>query len=139
MRPEAIVNVTPVVVQDASLEDRIEDLAGEEFVAGIAVEALHEGVLPGTPGLEVGGPGAGEAASTLIAAATTSGPLSQRMKVGAPRWPRASSRTMTTSSAVIERPSRRPTLSRMNSFAHRQHLERPTLGSGVEEKEKGKA
>ena len=65
MRPEAIVNVKPVVVQDASLEDRIEDLAGEEFVAGIAVEALHEGVLPGTPGLDVGGPGAREAAPIL--------------------------------------------------------------------------
>ncbi len=33
LRPEAIVSVAPVVVEDAGLEDRVEDLAGEELVA----------------------------------------------------------------------------------------------------------
>ena len=37
----------PVVVQHPSLHDRVEDLPGKELIAGPAVEALHEGVLPG--------------------------------------------------------------------------------------------
>ena len=49
MRPDAIVSLAPIVVEDTSLEDRVledmsledrvEDLAGEEFVASLAVSA----------------------------------------------------------------------------------------------------
>ena len=47
MRPDTIVSVAPIVVEDRGLEDRVEDLAGEEFVANLAVKALQKGVLPG--------------------------------------------------------------------------------------------
>jgi hypothetical protein len=38
VRPDA-VSLAPIVVKDASLEDRVEDLASEEFVASLAVSA----------------------------------------------------------------------------------------------------
>ena len=65
MRPEAIVNVAPVVVEHAGLEHGVEDLTRKELIAGLAVEALYEGVLPRTAGLDVGRPGASPPAPVL--------------------------------------------------------------------------
>jgi len=39
VQPDAIVSLAPIVVEGASLEDRVEGLAGEEFVASLAVSA----------------------------------------------------------------------------------------------------
>jgi hypothetical protein len=53
VRPEVVVDLAPVVVEDLGLEDRREDLAVEELVAKPGIEALDEGVLPGAARLDV--------------------------------------------------------------------------------------
>jgi hypothetical protein len=45
-----VVGVRVVGVEHPRLHHGVEDLAGEELVAQLAVEALHEGILPGTAG-----------------------------------------------------------------------------------------
>jgi hypothetical protein len=50
----AVVVPPPGLDQDLRLRQAIEDLAVEQFVAQLAVEALAVAVLPGTAGGDVG-------------------------------------------------------------------------------------
>ena len=74
-----IVVVAPVRIESPGLQDGIEDLPSEELVASVAVEALHEGVLPGRPRIDVGGSGAGETTPVADGQGDELRPLSQRM------------------------------------------------------------
>jgi hypothetical protein len=60
-----IVDVAPVLDEHPGFHHAAEDLAGEQLVARCAVEALHEGVLPRAARVDVGRPGAEEAAPVV--------------------------------------------------------------------------
>ena len=62
MRSVVIVDVAPLVVEEASLANGVEYLAGKELVPRPAVEGLDPGVLPRAAGVDVGGLDAIEAA-----------------------------------------------------------------------------
>ena len=57
MRTVDIVGVAPVGIENLGLQDAVEDLAGEELIAGPAVEAFDVRVLPGRAGVDEGGLG----------------------------------------------------------------------------------
>jgi hypothetical protein len=76
----------PVLVQHLSLEQGIERLDAEQFVAQPAAEALHIRVLPGCAGLDVAGPRAGEPAPVPQG---VGGQLGPAIAADAPRWPPA--------------------------------------------------
>ncbi len=50
MRPEVIVVVAAALVEEPGLEDGVEDLAGEQFVAGLALKLSTKGFCQGEPG-----------------------------------------------------------------------------------------
>ena len=53
MRAHAVVVLAPALDQHSCLGDRVEDLAVQQLVTQLAVEALHVAVLPGTARLDV--------------------------------------------------------------------------------------
>ena len=57
MRPDRIVVPPPALDDDLGFAQRVEALAVEELVAQASIEALDVAVLPGTPSLDIGGPG----------------------------------------------------------------------------------
>ncbi len=57
MWPPGIVVLTPALDDDARLGEAVEQLAVQELVAKLGVEALAVAVLPGTAGRDVGGLG----------------------------------------------------------------------------------
>src|SRR5215216_3633396 len=66
----------------------------------------------------------------LSAAATNSGPLSERMDAGAPRWPNRRARVPITSSAVMERSTSMDRHS-LVLVHHRHHLQPPPVLGAV--------
>ncbi len=108
-----IVVVAPVRIESPGLQDGIEDLPSKELVASVAVEALHEGVLPGRPRIDVGGSGAGETTPVADGQGDELRPVIAADEPGAPRSATAGSSTWMTWSAVRERATALPTLSRV--------------------------
>ena len=58
MRSHRIVVLPPSFDDGLGFLQRVEDLAIEQFVTKLRVEALAIAILPGTAGHDVGGPGA---------------------------------------------------------------------------------
>src|SRR6187455_3497529 len=87
-----VVVAPPCFDDDLGLGEAVEDLAVEEFVAKLRVEALAVAVLPRASGLE---PTA--AIHSRTALAMNSGPLSERTWPGTPRRMNRSDKTSMTS------------------------------------------
>ncbi len=115
MQSLVIVFMPPVLGDDLGLEEALEDLTVEEFIAEASVEALRGAFCQGEPGSIKVVVAPLKRHQSLRAWAMNSDPWSQRMKAGVPHWATSRSSTAQRWSASMERSAWVERHSRVNS------------------------